>query len=218
MFYFLINITLAKVEIFKGIWLTIYIISIIYILFSTIINLGFFKNTKFIIGNSSIVRHSDFYNELKNTVPIKQITNIDYQISWFWDKIFSTGNINIYTAGSTSEEANIFSIENVKEIYKKINSKFSFQRKKENLIKTIKPNSFIPALYSIAHTFILALLFSNLIIKYPYTLLIILIIGPIISFFTYLAYKKKNMTFLKINWNIMMDSSHLIRRLFHMKE
>lgn len=86
-----------------------------------ILSLGLIKNTKYKVDHKFITVKAKFMWEYQVDIPISQITNIDYTVGFFWDKIFSTGTIKIYTAGTGGADLYLNYIENVESVYDKLN-------------------------------------------------------------------------------------------------
>jgi membrane protein YdbS with pleckstrin-like domain len=192
------------IEISINIFLIIGVLILLILGIIILINILFLKNTTFNISNKKIVRHSNFFHELKKSVPIKQITNIDYSISFFWDKIFNTGSIKIFTAGSKSYEINLFAILKVKKVYNDLLDILKFKNNNQKLLKIIKPNFIIPAFFiaiplSLFFTFSFGMISISL-IKSTYVFIIFIFIFLFLSFFIIfifvkMAYKQKRYDF-----------------------
>ena len=117
--------------------LTLIIISSI---FSFLNLIGDALTTKYSLSENYLTRKTTFLNEIEEDVPIKQITNTEYSISWFWDKIFGTGSISIYTSGSHGADMYFYGINSVTEIYENIKSEVDSFRK--DIIKQKKNKTY----------------------------------------------------------------------------
>lgn len=193
----------------------------------------FLKNTKYKISDKFLSQKSLFIKYFEVDIPLTQITNVDYTVSFFWDKIFKTGTLRIYTSGTGGEDLTFLHIKNIQEIYEQINDLLklnksikiyqdgeiygSHQKIEENkLIKRIKPNAKIAALFSITNIFkntrnrififtiiihLFYLKISGKLIIYPdlfwlknllyFGFFIFLIIQLFIFILTYRSYKKR---------------------------
>ena len=127
----------------------------------TILRLGNVKNSIYLIDGDKVTYSRKFISEDQIDIPQVQITNIDYTISWFLDKIFKTGTIKVYTAGTSFTDMNITGIESVVEKYNNISKILDLksthpetnesdaantQSKKNELLKKIKPDQQVAAL------------------------------------------------------------------------
>jgi len=176
--------------------LTIFIFYFINIIGNTL-------TTEYIITDNYLSRTTTFFNEIKEDVPINEITNIDYTISWFWDKIFKTGSISIYTSGSQGVDLNFNAINSPIKIYNIIKLKIDSFRKsiingEENkLIKSIKPNVKIVILSHILPSSIIYFLFLfNFIHNFNFWIVVGIVILLIINnILLILRFKKKRYDF-----------------------
>jgi membrane protein YdbS with pleckstrin-like domain len=201
--------------------LTIKIISLIFIfsiyLYNLIVSVGSAKNTNYSINNTYISSKKKFISESNSDVPISQITNIDYSISWLWDKIFNTGSIIIYTAGSVNSDLILNNIQKTTNVYEKIQDLLDTHKnaniKSEKiiiskLIEKVKPSAGFAALISTPFIFFLGIYFYGIedifeslssIVGITIAPLLLILIGLFIVItvpaFTYLAYKKKTYNF-----------------------
>lgn len=172
--------------------------------------IGFALTTKYTITENYISTKTTFIDEIVEDIPIKQITNIDYTISWFLDKIFNTGSIAIYTSGSAGADMYIYGINSVTQFYDNIKYKIdSFRRdildqKESKLVKTVKPNITIATLLTtigifVGYIFILiyiSISFGSLIVEYiGLVIFFIIFLLFITAIFTLMAYKKKKYDF-----------------------
>lgn len=118
----------------------IYTISILILLSTCIFKFYSIKNTAYKIYNNKIIYENLFLSIHKITLPIEQITNIDSFESFFLDRMFKTGTLNIYTSGSSSVDLSLEYITNYKTIYTTIDS--MIQHIKENeFVKKSNPNT-----------------------------------------------------------------------------
>jgi uncharacterized membrane protein YdbT with pleckstrin-like domain len=170
---------------------------LIIIIPSIIISIGNAKNTTYYIDEDKITYHRKFISEDQIDIPQAQITNIDYTISWFLDKIFKTGTIKVYTAGTSFTDMHITNISNIEERYQKINAILGLKKSKNNidesteetkskLLKKIQPDAGVATLASSISLIIMAF----------FTMGISLIFTFFIPIIIYKAYKKKNITFI----------------------
>lgn len=114
----IINSTLyVNINIIFGIILAFFLLSTII---SLILKYLKIQNTVFEISKKSISYNQEFISINKLSIPTSQITNIDSFVSFFWDKVFKTGTLNIYTSGSSSVDLVMSNIYNVDEMYHKI--------------------------------------------------------------------------------------------------
>jgi uncharacterized membrane protein YdbT with pleckstrin-like domain len=202
---YLFNFNLLKYFIY-GI-LTLILVSSI---FSFVNLIGNTLTTKYTINENYVTRKTTFLNEIEEDVPIKQITNIDYTISWFWDKIFGTGSLAIYTSGSTGADMYFYGINSVTDIYDNIKSKIdSFRKdiikqKKTKLIKSVKPNVAIAVLlttfgtigiYGFLSIYLIGALGPLLLDNLLNGILIIIVLLFITATFSAMEYKKKQYDF-----------------------
>lgn len=179
-------------------------------IFSFINLVGNSLTTKYKISENYVSRETTFLNEVKVDIPIKQITNIDYTIDWFWDKIFKTGSIIVYTSGSMSADMYFKGINSVIEIYDDIKLRVdSFRKdiigqKGTKLIKTVKPNVAIAVLFSTVGSigllgtisiYAMSILGSLLLNYLGIIILIIIVFLLIIAIFSAMVYKKKQYDF-----------------------
>jgi membrane protein YdbS with pleckstrin-like domain len=199
--------------------LTIKIISLIFIfsiyLYNLIVTVGSAKNTNYSINNTYISSKIKFISEAQADVPASQITNIDYSISWLWDKIFNTGSILIYTAGSGSSDLILNNIKNTTNVYDKIKDLLDMYKNASTkpekiiiseLIEKVKPNAGFASILTIPFILFLGISFTggifgilSSIVGNATALLLSILLGLFIVIsvpaFTYIAYKKKTYNF-----------------------
>jgi uncharacterized membrane protein YdbT with pleckstrin-like domain len=142
------------------------------ILFFSFVNfVGNILNTKYYINDNFLIRETKFLNEIREAVPIKQVTNTNYKISWFLDSIFSTGSISLYTSGTGFSDIEFRGIDHVKNIYDDIKSSVDKFRediissRDSKLLKSVKPSVFVATLlnfFSVIFSFIFIVLFVSL--------------------------------------------------------
>jgi membrane protein YdbS with pleckstrin-like domain len=199
--------------------LTIKIISLIFIfsiyLYNLIVSVGSAKNTNYSINNTYISSKTKFISESQSDVPISQITNIDYSISWLWDKIFKTGSILIYTAGSGTSDLILKNIQKTTNVYDKIKELLDLHKNANTkpekiiiseLIEKVKPSAGFAAILSIPFIIFVGIYFvggafevlSSILGFIPaisLSILLGLFILITVPAFTYIAYKKKTYNF-----------------------
>lgn len=185
------------------------------------ISWGYVANTNYKIDKDFVSMNRIFIQERRVDIPFLEITNIDYNIGFFWDKIFETGTILISTAGSSGVDLKLKGINNVESIYEELSNKLKLSKSvlinKENevinvsqnnysnikseLIKRIKPEAgiaFVLSVFRLIGTIIFLIFYISLDIKDIYdsinivsVVLISILITIIGSTVTYFAYKKK---------------------------
>jgi len=123
---------------------------LIYNLIVILVRIGYVKNTTYTINKDYISFNRVFIQERRVDIPLIEITNIDYNIGFFWDKIFGTGKILISTAGSSGADLVLDDIFNVKHTYEKINEKLKLSKsiltQESGEVNTILENTTKPTL------------------------------------------------------------------------
>lgn len=99
------------------------------------------KNTNFQISKDFVSYSQEFISINRLSIPTSQITNIDSYVSFFWDKIFKTGTLNVYTSGSSSVDLVLYDIKNVEELYKEIQTNTQKKDKGRNDINNNNNNN-----------------------------------------------------------------------------
>lgn len=79
------------------------------------------RNKSYFVTDKFVSMKRKFISEEQVDIPASEITNIDYSIGWFWDKMFGTGSILVYTAGSSGADLIIYNVRDVRNIYERIN-------------------------------------------------------------------------------------------------
>ncbi|MDA3855940.1 MAG: PH domain-containing protein [Candidatus Woesearchaeota archaeon] len=154
------------------------IVFLILVLITSFVNsIGKVRNTTYFINKKFITRNKKFISEIQEDIPIGQITNVDYRISFFLDKLFGTGSIAVYTSGSNSADINISGIKDVVKIYEGINNLLKLNKSIElnaegevrgthqkieesKLVERIKPSAGIATAFSVFSTFISFIMFG----------------------------------------------------------
>jgi uncharacterized membrane protein YdbT with pleckstrin-like domain len=186
----LFNISI--INIIKYFLYAFFILIFVIISYSFVNFIGNSFTTRYFIDENYLTRKTKVLNEIWEDVPIKQITHMEYTISWFWDKIFNTGSIYFYTSGSNFADLKFYSVNSVSEIYEQIWAKVDFFRKdiigkKEiKLIKTVKPNVMVATLFIT----VFVSLFASPIIKYY-----VLVLIPFVIIFSIFVYKRRRYDF-----------------------
>ena len=178
-------------------------IVILSVIFSFINLVGNTLTTIYSIDENYISRKTTFLTEVREDVPIKQVTNTDYAISWFWDKIFKTGSIQIFTSGSAGADMSLYAIESVIDKFDNIKSKVDtfrediIKKQESKLIKTVKPNVAIAVILTLFYGGIFYLFFAIqfLTLLGSWVLLIFAFILILITTLTTMAYKRKQYDF-----------------------
>lgn len=170
------------------------------IIFFSITSIGNVMNTTYEITNKFITRKKKFISEIQEDIPLSQITNIDYRIGWFFDKIFGVGTILVYTSGSGSFDITLSNIKSVADKYEQINDLLKLNKSvklhsngeilknrntmqtESKLLERIKPSAGIA-------TFQLAI--GNTIFWIYVTGFLAIIIVPIVTILSYIAWTKK---------------------------
>mgnify|MGYP006294172937 FL=1 len=182
-------------------------VTITFFFLSTIISLILkylrIKNTTFEISKKSVTYNQEFISINKTSIPTSQITNTDSFISFFWDKIFKTGTLNVYTSGSSSVDMVLSNIYDVDKMYHKIQEHIQANKNNStsdlgasNTIKTsskpllsIKPNVKLAVISTILPLipagFFLVIPFSGILLSfvigiYTQTNLLLSIIGLVV--------------------------------------
>lgn len=106
-----------------GFILFLSIIHIVYISVST-------KRIEYEISDKFITRNYKLWSENYVDIPVKQITNINYEVDFLWDKFFHTGTIYFYTSGSSFSELSFSNIKNVEKVYENISSLLKLSKSK----------------------------------------------------------------------------------------
>lgn len=134
-----INSTLdINIQIIFGIILALFFLIAIIRL---VLNYLKIKNTVFQISEKSITYNQEFISINKLSIPTSQITNIDSYVSFFWDKVFKTGTLQIYTSGSSSVDLILSDIYNVDEMYHKIQQYTQISKKSTNNLNSSSSNT-----------------------------------------------------------------------------
>lgn len=128
---------------------------IVYLLLQIII----YKSIKYSISSSLIEKHKRLLSEEKITVPLEQITNIQYTKTWILDNLFNTGTLYFYTAGSNSYDLRLDAVKFPQKIYDTINQLLGYEKsekideqgeftssKASSLQKRLKPVAIFPTL------------------------------------------------------------------------
>ncbi len=106
---------------------------ILFTYFLILLILKYFKikSIIYLIDDKKLIYKSKFISEIKLLIPIKEIVNMDYNVSFFLDKIFNTGSINIYTSGSSFIDLKLEGISNVEDTYNLLNSYIKLGKSKK---------------------------------------------------------------------------------------
>lgn len=118
-----------------------------------------FKTITYSLTTSFIKKHKKLFNEEKTTIPLEQVTNIQYTKTWILDKLFSTGNLYIHTSGSSSYDLKLDAIKNPQKLYDNLNYILHYEKSEtinergeftsnttSKLQKRLKPVTIIPTL------------------------------------------------------------------------
>lgn len=195
------------------------IILIISLILVPIFTIGNVKNTTYNISDNYIDYTRNFISESKKSIPLNEITNIDYNIGFFWDKIFTTGSILISTAGSSGADLIIQNVKHVVKKYESLNELLKLsksvklqesgeiygthQNVEDKLIQRIKPSAGIAAtiriISSMGSLFFISIYLSKDIINnfdsvgffLIIAILVFILISAISGIFTYISFKKK---------------------------
>ena len=117
--YVIVNELESKLIFNLGI--VIYLFLIFILLLTFIIKYYVLKNTTYSIYKNKIIYERQFISIDKIVIPTEQITNIDSFESFFLDRMFKTGTLNIYTSGSSSVDISFKYVEDYINIYSTLN-------------------------------------------------------------------------------------------------
>ena len=129
------------------------------ILISYILKVISYKSITYTLSKTFVKREKKLFAYQKTTIPLEQVTNIQYTRTWIVDKLFGTGDIFLHTAGSASYDIKLDAVKGPQKIYdyinkllgygtsEKINEKGEIATKKPSkLQKRLKPIPIIPTL------------------------------------------------------------------------
>lgn len=139
-----------------------FILSLIITLIYLPLTIGAARNTQYKISNDFIARKKVFISVNQDDVPVSQITNVDYNVSWFLDRIFNTGSVLVYTSGSGGAELSVYGVKDYMKVYDEISdlidsqkevfalkTKTEYVKKESTHFLTIKPASGVGTLISL---------------------------------------------------------------------
>ncbi|MCH8520074.1 MAG: PH domain-containing protein [Nanoarchaeota archaeon] len=107
----------------------LYGILLIGIILHLILTFYKLKHTSYLIFKDKIIYENLFLNIQKIILPTEQITNIDSFESFFLDKYFKTGTLNIYTSGSSSVDISLNYVSNYQHIYSTLDEMIQHHKK-----------------------------------------------------------------------------------------